>query len=714
VIGISLPVLLARYFQGKPLYDKAVLLIKCFAAGVILSTSLVHVLPDAFDALSDCQVASQHPWKDYPFSGLVTLIGALTALLVDITATSHVEDGHGHGHSKSYVPVGTHDQENEKKLCGGELRNESVEMVVQVVNEQERVDEVVKQKQRLVSQVLEIGIIFHSVIIGVTMGMSQNQCTIRPLVAALAFHQIFEGMGLGGCIAQGSDSEIPLVLGLLQCQKHVIHGNGSTFLLLALAVGVGVGVGVGIQIRTPLVLVSVLSVNSCGSVFVLLGVVGLGFEEAGFSFGTTAYMCFMFSVTTPMGIVLGMILFTVTGYDDSSPKALIMEGLLGSFSSGISLPVLLARYFQGKPLYDKAVLLIKCFAAGVILSTSLVHVLPDAFDALSDCQVASQHPWKDYPFSGLVTLIGALTALLVDITATSHVEDGHGHGHSKSYVPVGTHDQENEKKLCGGELRNESVEMVVQVVNEQERVDEVVKQKQRLVSQVLEIGIIFHSVIIGVTMGMSQNQCTIRPLVAALAFHQIFEGMGLGGCIAQGSDSEIPLVLGLLQCQKHVIHGNGSTFLLLALAVGVGVGVGVGIQIRTPLVLVSVLSVNSCGSVFVLLGVVGLGFEEAGFSFGTTAYMCFMFSVTTPMGIVLGMILFTVTGYDDSSPKALIMEGLLGSFSSGILIYMGLVDLIAVDFFHNKMMTSNLWLKKASYIALILGSTSMSILALWA
>ena len=44
-------------------------------------------------------------------------------------------------------------------------------------------------------------------------------------------------------------------------------------------VGVGVGVGVGIQTRTSLVLVLVLSVSSCGSVFVLLGVVGLGFEE---------------------------------------------------------------------------------------------------------------------------------------------------------------------------------------------------------------------------------------------------------------------------------------------------------------------------------------------------------------------------------------------------------------------------------------------------
>ena len=94
--------------------------------------------------------------------------------------------------------------------------------------------------------------------------------------------------------------------------------------------------------------------------------------------------------------------------------------------------------------------------------------------------------------------------------------------------------------------------------------------------------------------------------------------------------------------------------------------------------------------------------------------MCFMFAVTTPMGIVLGMIIFSATGYDDSSANALIMEGLLGSLSSGILIYMALVDLIAVDFFHNKMMASTPFLKKASYIALTLGSISMSILAIWA
>lgn len=111
VIGVTLPVFLARLFHGKPVYDKTILIIKCFAAGVILSTSLVHVLPDAFNTLSDCQVSFRHPWKDFPFSGLITLIGVLMALLVDLTATSHVEShgqaDHSQNRNKDYTPVVT-------------------------------------------------------------------------------------------------------------------------------------------------------------------------------------------------------------------------------------------------------------------------------------------------------------------------------------------------------------------------------------------------------------------------------------------------------------------------------------------------------------------------------------------------------------------------------------------------------------------------------
>lgn len=49
---------------------------------------------------------------------------------------------------------------------------------------------------------LEAGIVVHSVVIGLGMGASMNPRTIRPLIAALCFHQMFEGMGLGGSILQ--------------------------------------------------------------------------------------------------------------------------------------------------------------------------------------------------------------------------------------------------------------------------------------------------------------------------------------------------------------------------------------------------------------------------------------------------------------------------------------------------------------------------------
>ena len=51
-----------------------------------------------------------------------------------------------------------------------------------------------------VAQVLEYGIAAHSVIIGIALGVSSSPCTIRPLAAALVFHQMFEGIALGATL----------------------------------------------------------------------------------------------------------------------------------------------------------------------------------------------------------------------------------------------------------------------------------------------------------------------------------------------------------------------------------------------------------------------------------------------------------------------------------------------------------------------------------
>jgi zinc transporter 1/2/3 len=38
------------------------------------------------------------------------------------------------------------------------------------------------------------------VLIGISLGVSESPCTIRPLAAALVFHQCFEGFALGGSL----------------------------------------------------------------------------------------------------------------------------------------------------------------------------------------------------------------------------------------------------------------------------------------------------------------------------------------------------------------------------------------------------------------------------------------------------------------------------------------------------------------------------------
>ncbi|KAL2644774.1 hypothetical protein R1flu_012361 [Riccia fluitans] len=66
----------------------------------------------------------------------------------------------------------------------------------------EKIDKEVSIRHIVISQVLELGIVAHSVIIGVSLGVSNSSCTIRPLFGALCFHQFFEGFALGGCISQ--------------------------------------------------------------------------------------------------------------------------------------------------------------------------------------------------------------------------------------------------------------------------------------------------------------------------------------------------------------------------------------------------------------------------------------------------------------------------------------------------------------------------------
>ncbi|CAL5202367.1 unnamed protein product [Lathyrus oleraceus] len=299
-------------------------------------------------------------------------------------------------------------------------------------------------------------------------------------------------------------------------------------------------------------------------------------------------------------------------------KVIAIFCILLSSMIGVCIPIFTTSVPALKPDGDLFVV-IKAFACGVILATGYMHVMPDSFaDLTSPC--LPQHPWHKFPFTTFIAMISAIFTLMVDSFSLSYFK-------KKLPMSSSVNNLETTKELelghglaiANGHEKNVNAEQLL---------------RYRVVAQVLELGIVVHSVVIGLSMGASENPCTIKPLIAALCFHQLFEGMGLGGCILQAD---------------------------------------YGVKMKV--------------------------------------IMVFFFSVTTPFGIALGIGLSEV--YSDTSPTALIVEGVLNAISAGLLNYMALVDLLANEFMGTKLQ-SRIKLQLLCYIAVFLGAGGMSVMAIWA
>jgi zinc transporter 1/2/3 len=79
--------------------------------------------------------------------------------------------------------------------------------------------------------VLESGILIHSLVIGVTLGVAEDD-VFTPLVAAISFHQLFEGMALGALIGTSKASSLRK---LFMC------------LLYPLTTPIGIAIGIAVR-----------------------------------------------------------------------------------------------------------------------------------------------------------------------------------------------------------------------------------------------------------------------------------------------------------------------------------------------------------------------------------------------------------------------------------------------------------------------------------
>ena len=153
---------------------------------------------------------------------------------------------------------------------------------------------------------------------------------------------------------------------------------------------------------------------------------------------------------------------------------------------------------------------------------------------------------------------------------------------------------------------------------------------------ILEFGIIFHSVIIGLTLAVNDEFTT---LFIVLIFHQMFEGLGLGSRL-----SALPL-------PPHLWW----TRYVAALA----------------------------------------------------------YSICTPIGIAAG--LGARSSYNGNGAAANIVSGVLDAISAGILLYTGLVELLAHEILLNpRMMKSKTSYLTYIFVCILVGSALMALLGRWA
>ncbi|RUS17284.1 Zinc/iron permease [Endogone sp. FLAS-F59071] len=95
------------------------------------------------------------------------------------------------------------------------------------------------------------------------------------------------------------------------------------------------------------------------------------------------------------------------------------------------------------------------------------------------------------------------------------------------------------------------------------------------------------------------------------------------------------------------------------------------------------------------------------------AIMSLIFTLTTPVGIVIGIGISS--SYNPNSTAALLTQGIFDSVSAGILLYTAFVNLIAVEFTQNMRLKDLKTSTKVSYyLAMYAGAGIMALIGRWA
>ncbi|OCT54359.1 Zinc-regulated transporter [Cladophialophora carrionii] len=342
-------------------------------------------------------------------------------------------------------------------------------------------------------------------------------------------------------------------------------------------------------------------------------------------------------------------------------------------SIGAVFPIFANRH-RGLKVPEWVFFICKYFGSGVIIATAFIHLLAPAIDALTDPCLTG--PITDYDWAEGIVLMTVFVLFFVELMVMRYgTFGGHPHGHEHEHEDGRGHQYELERSTpdtegtahAAGTLspykdppatltlpsnarqhRAASTHVPGEDhmghVREHSEIEDVANpfnledyKAQMTAIFILEFGIIFHSIFIGLTLAVAGEE--FNTLFIVIIFHQTFEGLGLGSRLA------------VTPWPKD----RRWTPYLLGLAYG----------------------------------------------------------LSTPLSIAIG--LGVRNTYPPGSKTTLIVNGVFDSVSAGILIYTGLVELMAHEFmFSNSMRRASIRTVISAFVTMCLGAGLMALLGKWA
>lgn len=331
-------------------------------------------------------------------------------------------------------------------------------------------------------------------------------------------------------------------------------------------------------------------------------------------------------------------------------------------SFGAVFPVFAKRH-EGLKIPDWVFFICKFFGSGVIIATAFIHLLAPAEEALTNPCLTG--PITEYSWVEGIILMTIFVLFVVELMVMRYGSFGGGHGHahdddhahpaqnlamttapaykdndpeSPESTPEPTTPHRHRPSMhAPGEDHHGHAREHTDIEDASSPLSFEDYRAQMTAVFILEFGIIFHSVFIGLTLAVAGEEFT--TLFIVIIFHQTFEGLGLGSRLAL---SPWP-------------RSKRWTPYILALAYGLSTPLAIGI---------------------------GLGVRKT---------------------------------YPPGSATTLIVNGVFDSISAGILIYTGLVELMAHEFmFSNAMKRASIRVVLAALGLMALGAALMALLGKWA